>query len=407
MTKFYHSLIEGFNIAWRALIASKTRALLTTLGIVIGVVTVTMMMMIIQGLNQSVAKSLSLLGSGTVYVERYPWIWGEDWWQYRNRPRLTMEHYKIIKEYSKHAETVGAYTYTARPIAFKDKTRERVGIVGVTPETADAMNWMPEFGRFISESDIISSRKVCVIGHDIQEKIFAPYNALGRKLRVGAHNYTVVGISEKRGRMFGESSDDLVMIPATTLIYNYGAHRDFTIVAKAWDSDKLEDLIDELTFLMRRARNIAPKEKNNFSINTQDAVSDLYKQLTAGIYGAGIVLGGISLLVGGIGIMNIMLVSVTERTWEIGMRKAVGAKTTDILWQFLVEAMLICMVGGTLGILIAYLGGKLIGDNLPTSLPAWLALSSMAFSALIGLIFGLFPAFRASRLDPITALRQE
>ncbi|MDP8207100.1 MAG: ABC transporter permease [Candidatus Electryonea clarkiae] len=402
-----HNISEGFWIAFRALFANKTRALLTTLGISIGVITVTLMMMIIQGLNTSVASQLEVMGSGTVYIERHPWIIMDDWWRYRNRPRVTKEQFEEIKRFSKLAEYVGAYTYTGRPIAFRNRTRDRVGIIGVTPATADAMSWMPEYGRYITDSDMITTRKICVIGADVKEQIFEPYDPMGRNLRVGPYNFKVVGILEKKGSTFGQSNDNYVMIPFSTLTHNFGHRRDVTIAVKAKDPSQMNDLIDELTWLMRRARNLAPNEDNDFSINDSAMLTDFYKRITAGIYAAGVIIGGISLLVGGIGIMNIMLVSVTERTWEIGMRKAVGARTTSILWQFLVESMIITMIGGIVGILVAMIGGKLLGQFLPTSLPLWLGLSAMAFSAVVGLIFGLFPAVRASRLDPIVALRQE
>ncbi len=406
MSKFY-SIFEGVTIARKAILANKTRALLTTLGIVIGVITVSLMMMIIQGLNQSFTRQLAVIGTNTVYVERYPWIIMDDWWRYRNRPRITADNFEEVKRHSKLSKAVGAYTWTIRPIAFRDRTIERVGIIGVTPGAAEAINWVPDVGRFISHADMMATRKICVIGPEIREQVFSPYNPIGRKLRVGPHNYTVVGVLEKKGSSFGQSNDNNVFIPFTTLMVNYGSRRDVTITAMADEGVTIESLKDELTYLMRRARNLAPKEENDFTINEQSALTDFYKRITAGVYAAGLIIGGIALLVGGIGIMNIMLVSVTERTWEIGMRKAVGARTTNILWQFLVEAMIICMVGGVIGIIIAALLGQIINQSLPTHLPAWLAVTAMAFSGVVGLVFGLVPAMRAARLDPITALRQE
>ncbi len=402
-----YSLWEGVLIALRALWANKTRAILTTLGIVIGVVTVTLMLMIIQGLNKSFAKQISTIGSGTVYIQRHPWIIMDDWWRYRNRPRITYESYLDVSEHSKLADVVAAYTWTIRPIAYRSKTSEDIGIIGVTPTYAEAAGHTPEFGRFISELDDRSSRKVCVIGPDIQEKLFDPFNPIGRDLRIGAHNYLVVGILERLGTSFGQSNDNYVMIPINTMLHNYGSQRQLTIVAKTDDPQQVENLVDELTGIMRRSRNLAPREENNFSINQQDALMNFYKRMTAGIYAAGIIIGGIALVVGGIGIMNILLVSVTERTWEIGMRKAVGARTANILWQFLVESMLICSFGGLVGLILAALLGSMIKPHLPVSLPIWLAALAIFFSSFIGLLFGLMPAMRAARLDPITALRQD
>ncbi|MBZ0263367.1 ABC transporter permease [bacterium] len=402
-----YSFLEGIKIAQRALWANKTRTILTTLGIVIGVVTVTLMMMIIQGLNSSFQRQISFIGSGTVYVEQWPWIVMDDWWIYRNRPKLTMENFQDVKEQLELAEVVAAYTWTVRPISFKSNTIDRVGIVGVTPDYVYTGGHVPEYGRFVSELDNRSSRKVCVIGADIKRDVFDPYNPIGRHLRVGAHSYTVVGILERQGTSFGESNDNYVMIPLNTLLDNYGHHRSLSIVSKAKDSNNMDAMVDELTGILRRSRSLQPMEDNNFAINRQEALTDFYKRMTAGIYIAGLIIGGIALAVGGIGIMNIMLVSVTERTWEIGMRKAVGAKTTHILWQFLVESMLICSFGGIVGLGLAALGGAAMDKFLPTSLPLWLALLAVLFSSFVGLVFGLLPATRAARLDPITALRQD
>lgn len=207
--------------------------------------------------------------------------------------------------------------------------------------------------------------------------------------------------------MFGQSMDNQIIIPYTTFLHTFGQRRDINISVRAKDDVAIEDLIDELTGVMRKSRGLKPLEEDDFAINQQEALMNFYKSMTAGVYGAGLVIGGISLLVGGIGIMNIMLVSVTERTWEVGMRKAVGARTSQILWQFLIEAMMICMLGGAVGLGLAYLGGLALQDQLPAKLPAWLAFAAVFFSAFVGLVFGLFPAAKAAKMDPIAALRQK
>jgi len=402
---FNHSLIEGFHIAQSALLANKTRAMLTTLGIVIGVVTVTLMMMIIQGLNKSFTDQISFLGSNTLYVERYPWIWDEDWWKYRNRPRITMEQFEKLKERVTLAEAVSMNVWTGRPVAFRDKAIDRVGIMGTDANMVDVSNIVPEVGRFLNDSDNRASRKVCVIGKDVQREVFGAINPIRRKLRIGGRTFTVVGILEKQGSTFGQSRDNLIVIPANTLLNNFGFNRSIDIVVKGRADVDQEALVDELRGIMRSTRSLKPMEEDNFSINDQSALYSFYKTMTTGVYATGLIIGGIALLVGGIGIMNIMLVSVTERTWEIGMRKAVGARTTHIMWQFLVEAMLICMFGGAIGIGLAYLGGLAVKNALPAVLPPWLAASAVLFSATVGLIFGLFPAAKAAKLDPIVALR--
>jgi putative ABC transport system permease protein len=402
---FNHSLVEGFHIAHSALMANKTRSILTTLGIVIGVVTVTLMMMIIQGLNKSFTDQISFLGSNTLYVERYPWIWDEDWWKYRNRPRITMEHFEQLRDRVTLAESVSLNIWTGRPVAFRDKALDRVGIMGTDANMVNVSNIVPEVGRFITDADNRASRKICVIGKDVQRELFGSINPVNRNLRIGGKTFKVVGILEKQGSTFGQSRDNLIIIPANTLLNNYGFRRSIDIIVKGYPEIDQEELIDELTGLMRSIRSLKPLDENNFSINDQSALYSFYKTMTTGVYATGLIIGGIALLVGGIGIMNIMLVSVTERTWEIGMRKAVGAKTTHIMWQFLVEAMLICMFGGAIGIGLAYLGGLGIKNALPAVLPPWLAASAVLFSATVGLVFGLFPAAKAAKLDPIVALR--
>ena len=402
-----HNFVEGFGIAIRALLSNKTRAILTTLGIVIGVVTVTLMLMIIQGLNRSFQQQIAFLGSNTVYIDPWPWVWDDNWWKYINRPRINMEQYEMVKQRASLADAVAPRIATRRTVAFRDKALSGVAILGTTSDFAYISSAQPEFGRFISDTDNRSSRRVCVIGVDVVKELFGNFNPLGRDLRIGSNNYRVVGILEKQGSTFGQSRDNIIIIPIETFINTYGRNRSVTIAVRAKDGTDIDDLTDELTGIMRRARKLKPLQEDNFAINRQEALESFYKAMTAGVYGAGLIIGGISLLVGGIGIMNIMLVSVTERTWEVGMRKAVGARTSHILWQFLIEAMLICMLGGAIGIGLAFLGGLAIQNSLPAVLPPWLALAAVAFSAIVGLVFGLFPAAKAAKMDPIAALRQK
>ncbi|MCB2200290.1 ABC transporter permease [bacterium] len=402
------TLREGLNIAFRALIANKTRSLLTTLGIVIGVLTVTVMLMIIQGLNTSFTSQLSILGSNTIYIERWPWIITDgSWWKYINRPEVTAANYEYLRDHSQDAYAVAAGAGTRRTVGYRDERLERVRINGATPEYLDASGFDLDVGRFFSHTDERAARQVCVIGSDLRDDLFRSVNPMGRDIRIGNNRFRVVGILTEQGESFGETMDKRVVIPLSTFEKVYGHRRGVQIVAKAAEGVSVDDLEDEMHYLMRRARELKPLEEDNFVINRQEMLESFYKRMTSGIYAAGLIIGGIALLVGGVGIMNIMLVSVTERTWEIGMRKAVGAKTTDILWQFLVEAMLICSAGGLLGLGLAAAAGAAIKSQLPVSLPLWLALAAVGFSATVGLLFGIFPAAKASRLDPIVALRSE
>lgn len=406
--KSIYSFSEGLRIAFRALISNKTRTLLTTLGIVIGVVTVTLMLMIIQGLNKSFQNQISVLGTNTVYIQKFPWIITDNsFYKYINRPNLTMENFEYLQKFSKKAEYVSAGTGTRRTVGYRNATLERIVVAGATPDMIRVNGFGMETGRFITDSDLRTNRKVCIIGKSIQEELFGSINPLGRKVRVGNDAYRVIGTLEKQGEMFGDNLDDRLIMPITTFQQIFGHRRSLQISVKAADGDDIEALVDELTYLMRRSRHLKPLEEDNFSINRMEMLESFYKQITAGVYAAGLVIGGIALLVGGVGIMNIMLVSVAERTWEIGMRKAVGAKTTDIMLQFLVEAMLICMFGGAVGLLLAAGAGQALKSQLPVSLPVWLSVLAVLFSGFIGIVFGLFPAAKAARMDPIVALRQE
>jgi len=402
------SLREGLTIAYRALLANKTRSLLTTLGIVIGVLTVTVMLMIIQGLNRSFTNQLAILGTNTIYIEKWPWVITDgSWWKYINRPAVTAADYEYVHDRTHLSYAFAAGNGTRRTVGYRDQRLERVQINGATPEYLDATGFDLEVGRFITFSDVRAGRHICVIGSDMQKELFGSVNPMGRDVRIGNDRYRIVGILKKKGEMFGESLDKRVVVPLSTFENTFGHHRSLQLVAKAKDGVNLDDLEDEVRYLMRRSRGLMPLDDDNFVINRQEMLESFYKRITSGVYAAGLIIGGIALIVGGVGIMNIMLVSVTERTWEIGMRKAVGAKTTDILWQFLVEAMLICSSGGLLGLGLAAGAGAAIKSALPVSLPLWLAVAAVCFSALVGLAFGLFPAAKASRLDPIVALRQE
>jgi len=282
-----------------------------------------------------------------------------------------------------------------------------VYLIGTNEAYLETSDVMPEVGRFISAMDAAANRDVAVIGKTVAEELFGPRNPIGQRVRIGSYNFKVVGVLEEQGTFFGHSMDTQVIVPLGAMLKHFGRRRDLSIVVKAANPDEIEDLKSELTGIMRRSRKLGPGEKDNFSINEQSQLMDTYRAVTGGVYGAGIIIGGISLLVGGIGIMNIMLVSVTERTHEIGIRKALGARKSQILRQFLIESALICSVGGIIGVGLAWISSLVINQWLPTAMPWSIALGGMIFAALVGIFFGLFPAARAARLDPIIALRRE
>jgi len=399
--------IEGFFIALRALRENKARSILATLGIVIGVMTVVLMITIVEGLNSSFSKQLAQIGSGTIYIQRFPWIIQDDFFIYRNRPRLSLRNYQDVKERAIYASSVTPYIDTVRPVAYKSETLTGVMLIGTDDTYLATTDVLPEVGRFLSPLDATANRDVCVIGITVAQNLFGQENPIGKRLKIGGYHFKVVGVLEEQGSMFGMSMDSQVIVPIGSITKHFGRRRDLSIIVKAKDPSFVEDLKDELTGIMRHTRRLQPGEGNNFSINEQSQLMDTYKQITGGVYAAGIIIGGISLLVGGIGIMNIMLVSVTERTHEIGIRKALGARRNQILRQFLIESALICAIGGVVGVGLAWGGSKLISQYLPAVMPPSVALGGMLFAAVVGICFGLFPAVKAARLDPIIALRKE
>jgi putative ABC transport system permease protein len=407
MKNFFLDLWEAAKIAVSALRANKIRSILATLGIVIGVMTVTLMVTIVAGLNASFQRQLAAIGSGTVYVDRYPWVINDDFFLYRNRPRVGMKEYLAVSRYCTKAKAVAPYSDSMRPIGYKSDILSGVYLLGTTEAYLETSDVLPEVGRFISASDAKANRDVVVIGVTVAEKLFKGRNPIGQMVRIAGHEFKVIGVLEKQGSMFGQSLDSQAIIPLGSMMKYFGRRRDITVIIKARDPQQIDALKDELTGILRRERKLGPADKDNFSINEQGQLMTLYTQLTSGVYSAGILIGGIALLVGGIGIMNIMLVSVTERTQEIGIRKALGARRSQILRQFLIESSLICLIGGAIGVGIAWGGSKVINQWLPAVMPFSIAIISTVFAAFVGIFFGIFPAAKAARLDPIHALRKE
>ena len=403
---FQHAL-EGFTIAYRALRANPVRSILTTVGIIIGVLTVILMITIVQGLNTSFKNQISFLGSGLLFVNKMPWVITDDYFQYRNRPDIEISEYEAIKRYSQLASTVAVSLTTTKTVRYKERSISGVNLDGVSASFIETMTTYPKYGRFINAIDEHHNRNVVVIGSAVAEELFQKRNPIGQRITISGMKYRVIGVLEEQGNFFGQSLDKWVIIPYGAFIKDFGKHHWVSIIVEARDPEMMEDLEYELTGIMRRARGMKADEKNDFAINKQSMLVNFYKQVTSGVYTVGIVIGGISLLVGGIGIMNIMLVSVTERTREIGIRKAIGAKRINIIWQFLVEAAVICSIGGAVGVLLAFIVGKAIDSFLPTSMPLWVALFGVGFSACVGIFFGLWPAVKAAKLHPIEALRSE
>ena len=407
--RFFVELWEGFKIAIIALRANKLRAILTMLGIIIGITTVIAIHAIIIGLNQAFYTSISALGSDTLYISKFSWVARQEWFKQLHRKNITMKEVNAVKKQATFVNAVAPTVHARRTVKYESEKLTSVLITGTTEGYSITSNAYPEFGRPLSNLDVDHRRNVCVIGYEIAERLFKNVNPLGRKITIGSNKFRVIGVLEKRGDLLGHNLDTEIVIPIGLFQKLYGSRRWITIEVKVSDPQLIEDATDELTGILRRVRKVPPDKENDFSINQQDVLADLYRNLTNALYAVIFGVGGISLIVGGIGVMNIMLVSVTERTREIGIRKAIGARNKDILWQFLVESVMLCAIGGVIGIALGFAIAKLIASStfLAAAISPISIIVGASFIGIVGISFGIFPAYKASRLDPIIALRYE
>lgn len=407
---FLRSFIESTKIAWVALWANKMRAGLTTFGIVIGIVSVTTMATLIDGINRSFESSLKMLGTNVLYIQKWPWSFGPEynWWDFINRRDMEVRYAERLEELSTTAQAVSAIMYQGDVLRFESKSVERAELRGVTPSYAITGAIELQSGRFFSEDDYMRASNLIVIGTDIAEALFEERDPVGQTIKVGGMRFEVIGVLAKQGKFLGlESFDGQSIMPASTFGKMYGFRRFVQIQAKFENDVLLEEGEYELEGLMRRIRRLEPGTPSDFSINKLEMFREQYAVLTGAIYGIGIFLTALSLFVGGIGVMNIMFVSVKERTKEVGIRKAIGAKSREILWQFLTESVVICMFGGLIGVLLS-VGTTALVNNLFVAYLSWNTVAlAFGICAVTGLVFGFLPAWRAAKSDPIESLRYE
>ncbi len=401
-------LLESLRVGIDSIRSNKLRSFLTTLGIIIGVMTVIIVVSIIAGLQGKVQQVFSSIGSNVIYVQRSGWVsMGPRDWRARFRNYVDMDDFDRINMMSTTADEIGISLNRFLNVKYMDNTLEMINVEGITRNGLAVGNYQIDMGIGFSEDDIKDRRNVCLIGKDIKEKVFVNEDPINKWLTIDGKKFLVQGILAEKGSIMGSSQDEVVIIPYTTLMKYYPeVKRRVTITVT---SQTPQETIEELRWIMRISHSLKPDEPDNFAINTSDALMEQWQSLTTAIFLIMIAVGSLTLVVGGIGIMNIMLVSVSERTREIGIRKSIGARNKEILLQFLLESITVSVTGGIIGLisgfLIAFLVSKV--SNLPFAMPLWSVLLGFLFSVSAGLFFGIYPARKAAKLDPVECLRYE
>lgn len=411
--KLHLEISESFKIALSALTANKARGALTALGIIIGIVAVITTMTAANGLQISFRASFASVGSDVLYVSQRPWIQNGPWFQYRNRPPITLAASEALERKLLNRGVVNPSTGQNASIKYQSVVADSARVIGTTDKQIIVSNMLPSAGRFLMPFDITYKKHVVVVGSEIAENLFGQFDPIGKDIKIGMYKFTVVGVMEEQGGSVfgGPNYDRQVFVPITTynkVFGNDGGQANIDIAIKAPSPDVMEDFEYEVIGEMRKIRGLKPIESDDFAINKLGTLLDAYNSIMGVVVAVGLGITSISLFVGGVGVMNIMFVSVTERTKEIGIRKAIGAKRRNILMQFLFEALLICLFGGIIGLAFAAGITEIINQTLlPASLSPAIIILALLVSMLVGVVSGFVPAYRGAKLDPIEALRYE
>jgi len=402
-------MFDILKMSISALLAHKMRTVLTTLGITIGVFTVGAITAIIEGLNSSFESQISMMGSDVFYISKGSWFGGyESWINARKRKPVDVDLADYISENAINVSATSPMVNRHRTLKYKDKSIESVEVTGVNHLMPMIEGTEIDAGRFFSESECRHRKNVVVIGENIRKEFFPDTNPVGEKIYISGHRFMVIGLFEKKGKMLFNDMDNRVQVPYLTFSKLFQRrNRGANIAVKSTSTAMLDDSKEEVRNLVRHYRHLKPSDEDDFAINQMNTLVDMYNRMTALLWAVAIGIGSISLVVGGIGVMNIMLVSVTERTREIGIRKSVGATRQKILFQFLFESMAVCSIGVISGLLLATGAAYIIHTFTPLAakVPANWGILGAGVVVLVGLIFGMWPANRAARLDPIDALR--
>jgi len=402
--------LEAMKIALESLRVNRLRSVLTLLGVVIGVMTVITVIAFISGMNSYVANEIFTLGADVFTVTRTPDIImdEETWVAVRQRRNLSRDDADAVRAICTDCRLVGVLRNAGAQLKYGSGELAS-GVRGMSPEILEISGLELAEGRGITEFDVRQSRRVAIVGADVVENLYPVVDPLGRRIGVNGREFEIVGIAEAQGTVLGQSRDNWIAIPISSFEKMYGARGSVTIQIKAGAEDRIESAQDQARIVLRARRHVDYAEDDDFTIQTNDTFLDLWASISQTFFAVTVAIASISLVVGGIVVMNIMLVSVTERTREIGVRKAIGARRIDIMMQFLVESATLTLVGGLIGVgLAAVIAGTVSSiTGFPALIQPWAVAVGLSVSTGVGLFFGIWPARKAARMDPITALRQE
>jgi putative ABC transport system permease protein len=401
---------EYAGIAIDSLRANKLRSFLTLLGIIIGITSIISVISIIEGLDKYWKEKVANFGPNTFVIAQFPIVTDPDEYfkMLKRNPEISNSEADAVRRFCDACEAVGVETHKQVTLKANGQSVENVDVGGISPNIMEIEGNQTEIGRNLLDWENDHSRFSAYIGWEIAEKLYPGVDPLGKTIQIEDHQYTVIGVGEKKGSVFGQSRDNYAKIPISTFQKIYGSRRTLNISIRAREG-QMQQAQDQARMALRNQHGLSYHEADDFGVITSEGVNQLFDNLTRVIFSVALFVVGISLVVGGIVIMNIMLVSVVERTKEIGIRKAIGARQQDIVNQFLVESVVLCSVGGAIGVSIAFGFSWLIATftPLPAAFPLWAPLVAIGLSALIGVFFGVYPAKRAGNLDPIEALRAE
>jgi putative ABC transport system permease protein len=406
-----HQILESIALALRSIWANKLRSFMTVLGNIVAVTSIVTVVSLIQGMNAMVSNAIVTdVGADAFTIQRLPPVrTAEDEERTRNNPLVTLDEADAIRRFSPNIASVMAQAQRRGRVSYRDQVLENIQIQGVTPEYLDFASFDAERGRMMSATEVERNHPVVLLGWDVADQLFGEVSPLDHTILIQGVHFRVVGVSERKGGMFGASMDGFVVIPLGSHMKLFGSRQSLQLMAKPTSSAVLPQAMDDATVALRVERGLKPNEPDNFGIYTSDTLLGIYQQATTGIFAVLVGVVALSLLVGGIVIMNIMLMVVSDRTREIGLRKALGAKRRDIMSQVLTESVTLSTAGGIAGISLGFLAAQVIAaaTPLPARLEPWSIILGIGITAAVGLFFGAYPASRAARLDPIEALRRE